>query len=172
MNNILTQNENNAELQKLFEGRFKPVFEALRGRTRNITELQADILAGDVNIPGAAPYFVKKLIIDFFKELARLKVGRLLVGSRGKATRFLWDVPMLKVAATAAGAGPEAAQSRNGHAPIIPKQTNQGDIVSFQFVLRPGLVISLELPGDLSQTEAERLCKFIQALPLDNQPKH
>lgn len=172
MNELLNQTETNTELQKLFEGRFKPVFEALRSRTRNSTELETASLVGDVKIAGAAPYVVSKLVFDFFKELAGLKLGRLLVGRRGKPTRFVWDVPMLDVAAAATGASQVKVPSRNGTASLMPKRTSTlSDMVSFQFLLRPGLVVQLDLPPDFSQSEADRLCKFIQALPLDQQTK-
>lgn len=172
MSDALKQNEINTELQKLFEARFKPVFEALRTRTRNMTELHADNLADDIEVPGVAPYLVRKLVLDFFKALEDLKLGRLLVGRRGKSTRFVWSVPMLEVAAAAVGAGQVTMPPSNGSATETLRQTPaRSEMVSFQFVLRSGLVVRFDLPHDFSQTEADRLCKFIQALPLAHHSK-
>ena len=115
---------------------------------------------------------MRKLVLDFFKALENLKTGRLLVGRRGKPTRFVWSVPMLEVAAAAAGAGKMSAPPNNGNATETVRQSpTQSDMVSFQFVLRPGLVVRFDLPHDFSQIEADRLCKFIKALPLDHDSK-
>ncbi len=39
-------------------------------------------------------------------------------------------------------------------------------MMQHSFRLRPGLQISIELPGDLTEREAERLARFVQSLPL------
>jgi hypothetical protein len=174
MQDNLNQVDTNAELRKLYDGKFKPVFDALKSRIRNVSELQAANLASDVHIPGVAPYLINKLVLEFFKSLEGLELGRLVVGRRGKPTRFVWSERkrMLDVLAAATGKGRVEVAARNGSLATPREQAPiRGDVVSYQFVLRPGLIARFELPHDFSQPEAERLCKFIQSLPLEYEAK-
>lgn len=44
---------------------------------------------------------------------------------------------------------------------------DQDDLISYRAQIRPGLVIELPLPADLTAAEAKRLARFIESLPLD-----
>ncbi|MEA3044783.1 MAG: hypothetical protein QOH47_2621 [Sphingomonadales bacterium] len=44
--------------------------------------------------------------------------------------------------------------------------SNTGGLVSHSFHLRPNLQVALQLPGDLTDKEADRLAKFVLALPM------
>ncbi len=187
MNN-LNQTAVIGTLQDLYRGKFKPVFDAIQRRKNNITELQAEKLASDVHLPGAAPYLIYRLVLDFFKSMQKLGVGDFRAGRRGKPTRFIWSVPMLDVLRAATGTGRiepfplprahvESVRDASGISPGNPngisddRECVQTDSVSYQFLIRPGFAVKLELPHDFSQSEADRFCKFIQALPLEHQAK-
>jgi hypothetical protein len=48
--------------------------------------------------------------------------------------------------------------------------TSEVPTISYPYPLRPGLLISVELPADLTKLEATRLASFLQSLAVDPQP--
>jgi hypothetical protein len=51
--------------------------------------------------------------------------------------------------------------------PPRPEPRRQAQVIPHQFPLRPGLLITVALPTDLSPTEARRLHAFVDALAMD-----
>jgi hypothetical protein len=49
--------------------------------------------------------------------------------------------------------------------PHVQRSKDDDELIEHTFVLRPDIVVSLELPSDLRTGEAVRLAAFIQALP-------
>lgn len=49
---------------------------------------------------------------------------------------------------------------------IAQAPESQPGMLEHSFHLRPGLQITIELPADLSDREAERLARFVQAIPV------
>ena len=47
---------------------------------------------------------------------------------------------------------------------------NQSDLISYPFPLRPGKVVNLYLPIDLTVTEARRLGRFLESISVDSAP--
>jgi hypothetical protein len=41
------------------------------------------------------------------------------------------------------------------------------DLVAYPFLLRPGMVLNLRLPADLTREDVERLSRWLATLPLD-----
>jgi hypothetical protein len=45
-------------------------------------------------------------------------------------------------------------------------EEEESDLIAHQFNLRPGMVVSIELPADFTEKEAERFSGFVRSLPL------
>lgn len=48
----------------------------------------------------------------------------------------------------------------------VPAPAADTGMLVHSFHLRPGLQVTIELPADLSEREAERLARFVQSLPV------
>jgi hypothetical protein len=132
----------------------------LAARERNQTETQVKRILLLLEEEGSD--FRKSEIIAAFKALEDAGCGRFVEGRRGWPSRFVWTVPSLHVAAAAKGErGLEHDVSEDG------SSLEDEVLIEHSFVLRPGFVVSLELPSDLSSSEADRLAAFVQALPFD-----
>jgi len=105
-------------------------------------------------------------IIQAFQELERVECGTFVVGRKGHRSRFQWTVGLTSVGKAAAGEDVSldviSAEERE-QADELP----EGELETYAFPLRPNLKVELELPMDLSSTEASRLADFIKALPFD-----
>lgn len=149
---------------------FAELFRFLAAKKRSTGQLVVSKLAAedDLRTIGSGSGR-KRAVLDLFKELQELGVGALIVGRRGKQTRFKWaeDVTMLDVARAALG---EPEESRSVEAGLTassssgPRHAVPG-FVAHQLVVRPGLTLRLDLPEDFSSDEAERLASFVRALP-------
>lgn len=101
-------------------------------------------------------------VIEVLKTFDELGLGTFVVGRRGKASRFEWKVSMVSV-------GQYAAQRRDDIEPVAEDATgDEGDVqmLRHSYQLRLELSVSMDLPADLTPTEADRLAKFILTLPL------
>ena len=110
------------------------------------------------------------------------------MGRKGGVSRFVWNYPPAELIRAAfpslgstgttevasvspgvdAGRGTRnygAGALRQPEARSETRQTDQTLLVPHTFQLRPDLVVLLELPIDLTQTEAQRLCSFMASLP-------
>jgi hypothetical protein len=122
-------------------------------------------------------------IVASLKELEKAGSGQFVVGRKGQRSRFVWArqkagaAPRVaKKAARAPKRSPaQAAPGRPDAAPSI-EPTPKGSAVAapvpsasrtlrHSFHLRPGLLVSIELPEDVNATEVARFCSFLQAIP-------
>jgi len=87
--------------------------------------------------------------------------GQYVEGRRGYESRFVWKIKTLGVAGAAKGQG-SVEQTQ------LEDSEDDYDMLEHNFVLRPDLPISFELPDDLTTVEATRLAAFIQALPFNS----
>ncbi|UFN51584.1 hypothetical protein LPC08_25305 (plasmid) [Roseomonas sp. OT10] len=104
--------------------------------------------------------------VGLLQDLANAGFGRFVVGRRGAKTRIVWDYSIRDVGAAASGSTKEIHKVDEDE--VVEDEAAEGDdgaLVEHVFNLRPGLRISIELPADLTSREAERLAKFIEALP-------
>ncbi len=104
----------------------------------------------------------KSQVINGFRKLEEAECGRYVPGRRGWESRFEWTVKSIEVANAAKGKGPLEPSSPGD---------NPGDVemIEHTFVLRPDLVISVDLPDDLTNSEAARLAAFVGALSFDEE---
>jgi hypothetical protein len=132
----------------------------LAARERNQTETQVKRILLLLEEEGSD--FRKSEIVAAFKALDEAHCGHFVEGRRGWPSRFVWTVASLHVAAAAKG-----EQGLEPDAHEADSSLEDDELIEHSFVLRPGFVISLELPSDLSSGEADRLAAFVQALPFD-----
>jgi hypothetical protein len=154
---------------------FRGFVDSMLRRKNNLSELQADRLATEDPVEGLDVAGSRRIVIDFFRGLTTAGFGRLLVGRRGKKTRFQWGrgVRMLDFAQAASSpADPHAAprdfsRAQPGEAPTRAMESCSVGAITYRFALRRDYLACFELPADLSAAEAERLTNFIKTLPLE-----
>ncbi len=98
-------------------------------------------------------------VIWAFKTLATLGHGEFIVGRKGSASRFRWISNPIDVGKAAQGENLSITSMAEPDAPA-------GDMVTHQFNLRPGMPVTIDLPADFNEKEAERLSGFLRSLPL------
>jgi len=127
-------------------------------------------------------------VVRLFKALDKAGAGEFKVGRKGGVSRFVWNYPPAELIRAAfpslgsagttevASVSPSADAGRGTRNYGVgalrqpepsseTRQTDQTLLVPHTFQLRPDLVVLLELPIDLTQTEAQRLCSFMASLP-------
>jgi hypothetical protein len=124
-------------------------------------------------------------IVASLKELEKAGSGQFVVGRKGQRSRFVWardKAPagprIAKRAAKASRRAPvQAAPGAAAAAPALssepsPKGTAGEALLPaasrtlrHSFHLRRGLLVSIELPEDVTATEVARFCSFLQAIP-------
>jgi len=134
-------------------------------RQRNQTETTVDRALANLNQNGAA--FVRADLVRVLKALADLGCGEFITGRRGWPSRFVWGTEMIVVGRVAAG--------EDQHIQQIEQETDDEGAaplgcLTHVFYLRPDVPVEIELPTDLRPDEAERLARFITALPFDTEP--
>ena len=104
-------------------------------------------------------------MIKVFEQLAELEYGRFVEGRHGHPSRFIWSSSSVDVGRAAIGTDVVEIA-------LVAAQDDEEDdeeevpLVSHPFNLRPGVTVSIALPGDLTEKEADRLAGFLQSLPL------
>ena len=102
-------------------------------------------------------------VIEVFRRFENLDLGKFLVGRRGQPSRMEWKYRLVDVGQAAAG-------ELGDIEPADDLEDEDGIGTRFMrhsFQLRPDVAVQLELPGNLSRTEAARLADFIKTLPFE-----
>jgi hypothetical protein len=107
----------------------------------------------------------RRELISALRAFAQAGCGRFFNGRHGQPSRFIWAAPLGAIGAAVIGATSSSVPSKNSPA-RIEVSPSESSMISHPFRLRPKLVVSMTLPSDLTGAEADRLAKFIQALPL------
>jgi len=94
-------------------------------------------------------------IVASLKELEKAGNGQFVVGRKGQRSRFIW----------ARGKAPAAPRVAKTAAKAVPVPGAASRTLRHSFHLRPGLLVSIELPEDVTATEVARFCSFLQAIP-------
>ena len=149
----------NDELQRLYEESsvYAAFFEDLANKRRRTTKVDVDLAVRKTN-------GTRKEIIDLFKKLEDLGAGEFVVGRRGKESRLELSVDSRAVGKAAAGEPVEIE-----HVESLEDEDafeEDDNLTRHDFRLRKGLVVSFDLPDDLTQDEVERLGTFLRSLPL------
>jgi hypothetical protein len=105
----------------------------------------------------------RQQIISVFKGLADCNCGQFVKGRRGWPSRFVWAVAMISVGRAATGEQEEVEQ--------FPEETTEPEgerhWLTHHFHLRPDVTLQVDLPADLTPKEAQRIARFVEALPFD-----
>ncbi len=103
-------------------------------------------------------------VVGLFQRLEYLGCGKFITGRRGKPSRIAWSVSIVSVGRAAVGEQQVVAEI-----PETPaaEETGGGEFLSHSYHLRPGVLLTLELPADMTAHEAERLAGFIKTLPME-----
>jgi len=105
-------------------------------------------------------------VVTFFKALEELNCGKYISGhsrgSRGSQTRFEWKVGLVSVGQAATGEASRVEENLEIEQEDFEESDNS---INHSFVLRPDFAVTLELPADLTNSEAARLSEFVKTLP-------
>jgi hypothetical protein len=139
----------------------KEICDVLATRVRNQTETKLNVISRHLENKGND--FKKSEIIEAFRVLEAAECGKYIEGRHGHKSRFAWGMDTLQL-----------AEINNIGNTILSEQTDdvqQGfvddEFIEHQFVLRPDLTISIDLPPDLTQQESIRLAKFMESLSFE-----
>ena len=100
----------------------------------------------------------KWAVLQLFRGLDQLGYGKFVVGRRGGESRFAWSANPIEVGKAAKGENLAISALPEPEAPSV-------DLVKHTFNLRPGMVVTVELPSDFTDKEADRFSQFLRALP-------
>jgi hypothetical protein len=139
----------------------RAICDHLSNRTYNQTETKLHRITR--HLEDEAYEFKRAEIIAAFRALEESEVGKYVEGRHGWPSRFVWSAKSLSLTALATGAAPEDTT------PAEVAEETGGEFLEHSFVLRPDLSVALELPSDLTQSEAKRLALFISALPFNGE---
>lgn len=116
--------------------------------------------------PAQARPIARREIIKLLQQLEELKMGRFIMGRRSQPSRFEWAVSSLEVARAATGASGTLNLDVLASPTVPDDECSMGDVLLHQFHLRPDFCLTVELPVDLTQHEADRLAAFVRTLPI------
>lgn len=136
--------------------------------------------------PNGAETFVEELdkfgvskneAIAFLKQLASIGCGKFITGRHGAKSRMSWK-PYGAIPVAKAFLSPPAVESEHdtetssrdheAFSEVKTASTESNAAVQMHthtFLLRPNLIVQVELPLDLSKEEACRFAEFIRAVP-------
>ncbi len=144
------------------------IVRSLAARKRNSAATELDSIADlpDVARTGSR-LEVRRNAIAFLRGLEEMDVGQLVVGRRGKSTRFVWKRPLVDFAVDALRLldGPDHTPSREVETPPETLRTDPPVSIKHSFALRRDVTVTFELPEDFTPSEAERLTALIKAIP-------
>lgn len=155
-------------LRLLYKDDAKIIFDDFASRERSQSVTKVDQLLFRLRDSSIQRWAV----IGLFRELDRLQLGSFKQGRRGHPSRFEWSVDLVGVG--------RAAQGQSGVIqPLLPvdadseedEDLDEGERivqhgVEHIFRLRPDFKVTLYLPADFSDREAERLGSFLKTLPV------
>ena len=97
------------------------------------------------------------------KGIDECGIGKRVIGRRGAPTRIIWKYTWKSIARVSRGeGGPEALRLLDGS--VLPRSPR----IEHTYLLRDEEdPITIPLPRDLTQREADRLALFIRSLPKD-----
>ncbi|HXJ56482.1 MAG TPA: hypothetical protein VNU68_07460 [Verrucomicrobiae bacterium] len=105
----------------------------------------------------------RRALIGTLRAFAQAGCGRFFAGRHGQPSRFVWAVPLATVGAAVVGDTSVSSSPKTTRTPAI--RGGGPGLFSHPFRLRPDLIVSMNLPNDLTGQEADRLARFVQTLP-------
>jgi len=102
----------------------------------------------------------KSDVIAAFRKLEETECGQYVEGRHGWKSRFVWNVKSKHVASVARG--------EDSDSPLYdPEEYSDEEMIEHTYCLRPELIISFELPTDISLKETQRLSQFVGSLSFE-----
>ena len=119
----------------------------------------------------------RREVVELFKQMTELGLGDFIVGRRSGVSRFEWSVRMVDTAKAALGEleledieplANEELEELESDEEAAEEESVETGMVKHSFVLRPrSNLITIALPEDLTEHEAQRLSKFMLSLPTE-----
>lgn len=108
-------------------------------------------------------YDVKRSgVIAAFRKLEEADCGHYVEGRHGHKSRFVWSVKSMLVRDAVTGdASAASVEEDDGF------EAYESEMLEHTYLLRPDLTVTIELPEDLTRTEAQRLSQFIDSLSFE-----
>jgi hypothetical protein len=166
----------------------KPIFDYFASYQTNVYEVTVDELQ---SVLQKKRYLIaRKDITDLFNDLEKLDCGKFMVGRRTKKSRFQSRISLTSIGKATVdnelkpekftGNGEkldnswkfegstEDSTDEEGFEAEKTVETSHEDSEKYLthiYVLRPNLTVTLRLPMDLTNSEADRLSAYIKTLP-------
>ncbi len=140
----------------------KSICDHMSDRSKNQNETALHRITHYLEQEGAE--FKRSDLIAAFRLLENAECGRYVEGRHGWKSRFVWSVKSKLVAGAAQGTETKAALIAEED---IEEEIFEEEMLEHVYLLRPDLVITIELPADLSRNEAQRLSQFIDSLSFE-----
>lgn len=105
-------------------------------------------------------------VISLMKMLEREGLVRFIAGRKGHKSRVEWNFSIKSIGEAALG----ETVSLGAVGDDDDEEDGDEDFkdnIQHSYTLRPGLTVTISLPADFTQKEAERLSSFIQTLPFE-----
>lgn len=149
---------------------FRDILDYFAGRRRNSRETRPESLIAAIKME-TSRRIERRRIIEFFRLLERARCGKYIEGRLGHPSRFSWDVGLISVGQAARG----DVRIVEGSAHDEMDETSEPLTIRpalrlHRYHLRPDLEMSIELPTDLTISEASRLAEFVKTLPFSGAP--
>jgi hypothetical protein len=111
-------------------------------------------------------------VIETFRNLQQVGAGKFVIGRKGHLSRFQRSVSLIELGRIAKGGDTPSAQVLSP-VPVVsvqgpPVPALKSDVIVHRYVLRPDFTVTLQLPADLTQSEASRLSEYIKTLPFSS----
>lgn len=166
-------------LLRLYEDspEYRPVLSLLASGQYGDEAISVDDLEDDVDTP-------RQVVVDLLKKLDELGLGRFIIGRRGYPSRFEWsesigtaeqaslDELKRRVEAPSCSGGEDASAYGVGNVLDLRQDISvltgqQSPLVPISYPLRQNLMVTLNLPHDLTRAEAARLAGFVKRVYFD-----
>jgi hypothetical protein len=149
-------------------------FRQLLDRNNNVNITKVDTILNQIQINNKP--ISRYNAVSFIKKLSEYGCGRFVIGRRGQPSRLEWDVDALELAR--AVLQPNAVTQIPNTEPVATEsEARKSDpdlvlaVLEHTFILRPDFPVKLSLPANLTPHEAARLSRFVEALPMEGNPK-
>ena len=102
-------------------------------------------------------------LVNVFKELESIGVGKFVVGRKGHESRMVWQYDIISIG--------QAARLEEEELEAVPSDADEDDgkpnsieMKEHQFYLRPDLKIELQLPADFNGSDANKMKAWLDFL--------
>lgn len=151
-------------LKKIYKENYavQLICDHMAGRSKNQNETALHRII--YYLEQAGKDFKRSDLIAAFRLLENSECGKYVEGRHGWKSRFIWSVKSKLVAGAAQGTQTKAA--------LISEEESDEEIfddemLEHSYILRPDLVVTFDLPTNLTKNEAQRLSQFIDSLSFE-----